>query len=55
MSSGTDLSRWTSHEISAVANALNTIPRKTLGWRTSAEALNEYLKLSQQPGAATIG
>ena len=52
---GTDLSRWSSQEIHAVANALNTRPRKTLDWRTPAEALNEYLKSSQQPSVATTG
>ena len=41
---GTDLARWNAQEIEAVANALNTRPRKTLGWKTPAEALNEYLK-----------
>lgn len=36
------------------ANALNTSwARKTLGWRTPAEALNEYLRISQQPSVAT--
>ena len=52
---GCDLSRWSAQEIHAVANALNTRPRKTLGWRTPAEALNEYLKSSQQPSVATTG
>ena len=52
---GTDLSRWTAEEIHAVANALNSRPRKTLGWRTSAEALNEHLRSLQQPGVATTG
>jgi IS30 family transposase len=41
---GTDLSRWTDRELQAVANTLNTRPRKTLGWRTPAEALNQYLQ-----------
>ncbi|WP_084669785.1 IS30 family transposase [Duganella zoogloeoides] len=44
---GTDLSRWSAHEIQAVANALNSRPRKTLGWKTPAEALDEYLKSAQ--------
>ena len=39
----TDLSRWTAREIDAVAHTLNTRPRKTLGWRTPAEALNKHL------------
>jgi IS30 family transposase len=52
---GTDLSRWSAQEIHAVANALNTRPRKTLGWMTPAEVLNEYLKSSQQPSVATTG
>ncbi len=50
---GTDLSRWTAEEIEAVANALNTRPRKTLGWRTPAEALDEHLRSLQQAGVAT--
>ncbi len=52
---GTDLSRWSARDIQAVANALNTRPRKTLGWKTPAEALEEYLKSAQQSGVATTG
>ena len=52
---GTDLARWTAEEISAVADTLNTRPRKTLAWRTPAEALNEHLRSLQQPGVATTG
>lgn len=44
---GTDLSRWSVREIQAVATALNSRPRKTLGWRTPAERLDEYLKMLQ--------
>jgi IS30 family transposase len=40
---GTDLSRHSIDDLAAVALALNTRPRKTLGWRTPAEALNDYL------------
>jgi IS30 family transposase len=40
---GTDLARHSADELAAVAAALNTRPRKTLGWRTPAEALDEYL------------
>ncbi len=50
---GTDLSRWSADEINAVAHALNTRPRKTLGWQTPAEALDEHLRSLQQPGVAT--
>lgn len=40
---GTDLSIHSADEISAVAAALNARPRKTLGWKTPAEALDELL------------
>jgi transposase, IS30 family len=52
---GTDLSRWSRDDIEAVAVALNSRPRKTLGWRTPAEALDEHLRSIQQAGVATIG
>jgi len=51
---GTDLSRWSDEEIQAVAAAFNNRPRKTLGWKTPAEALDEQLRLVQQAGGATI-
>jgi IS30 family transposase len=41
---GTDLSQHGTAELSAVAHALNTRPRKTLGWRTPTEALDLLLK-----------
>jgi IS30 family transposase len=40
---GTDLTRWSADDLQAVAAALNSRPRKTLGYKTPAEALNEYL------------
>lgn len=52
---GTDLSRWGDQEIQAIANILNTRPRKTLGWKTPAEALDQYLKSVQQFSVATTG
>jgi IS30 family transposase len=43
---GTDLCRHGPDELAAVAQALNTRPRKTLAWRTPAEALNNHLLAS---------
>ena len=39
---GTDLSRHTAIELDAVAHAINTRPRKTLGWKTPAEVLDQF-------------
>jgi IS30 family transposase len=41
---GTDLSAHSAEELAAVAAALNSRPRKTLGWKTPAEALDEWLR-----------
>ena len=50
---GTDLARWSAEEIEAVARTLNSRPRKTLGWKTPAEAFDEHLRSLQQAGVAT--
>jgi len=50
---GTDLSRWSNDDLEAVATAINSRPRKTLGWKTPAEALDEHLRSLQQAGVAT--
>lgn len=41
---GTDLGAHRASDLQAVALALNTRPRKTLEWRTPAEALDELLR-----------
>jgi IS30 family transposase len=51
---GTDLSRWSAEDIEAVAAALNARPRKILGWKTPAEALDEHLRSLQPAGVASI-
>jgi IS30 family transposase len=50
---GTDLSRHSRGDLDAVTLALNTRPRKTLGWKTPAEALDELLHSSHQASVAT--
>jgi transposase, IS30 family len=50
---GTDLTRHTAEDLAAVAATLNSRPRKTLGWKTPAEALDEYLRSCQQASVAT--
>jgi IS30 family transposase len=52
---GTDLAAHGADDLAAVAEALNARPRKTLGWRTPAEALDEILRLAQNDTVATTG
>jgi IS30 family transposase len=49
---GTDLSLWGPGYLDQVAAELNGRPRKTLNWKTPAEALNELL--SDSPPVASI-
>ena len=50
---GTDLSAHSTSALEAVALTLNTRPRKSLGWRTPAEAFDEHLQLAQMAVATT--
>jgi IS30 family transposase len=51
---GEDLAKFTAADLDNIAAELNARPRKTLGWKTPAQALNELLSDPQQPsGVAT--
>jgi IS30 family transposase len=50
---GTDLCGHSADDLAAVAIALNTRPRKTLGWRTPAEALDQLLRTTHIGRVAT--
>jgi IS30 family transposase len=52
---GTDLSRWGLDDLLAVQDALNSRPRKVLGWKTPAEALDDQLRSLHHTGVATTG
>jgi IS30 family transposase len=49
---GTDLSRYPEAELDAVAATLNSRPRKTLAWKTPAEALDAHLRLAEEARVA---
>ena len=50
---GTDLSGYHPEYLEFVANQLNTRPRKTLHWKTPAEALDELLSKPPSPPVAS--
>ena len=50
---GTDHARYTAEKLNAVAATLNTRPRKALGWKTPAEALQDHLLLLDNSSVAT--
>ena len=50
---GTDMGRYGGRELDAVAATLNGRPRKTLGWKTPAEAFHHLLSDAEATGVAT--
>ena len=49
---GSNLSGYSQDELDAIADRLNTRPRKTLGWRSPLEVCSEHLaRLTLQPDA----
>jgi IS30 family transposase len=50
---GTDLSMHSADDLAAVALALNARPRKTLAWKTPAEALDQFLQSPHADHVAT--
>ena len=50
---GTDHARYTAEKLNAVAATLNSRPRKALGWKTPAEALQDHLLLLDNSSVAT--
>ena len=51
---GTDLSVHSANDIAAVAMTLNSRPRKALGWKTPAEALEHYFRGAKRYVATTV-
>jgi IS30 family transposase len=50
---GTDLCSHTADDLAAVSAALNSRPRKIIGWRTPAEALDDHLRSVKHNSVAT--
>jgi IS30 family transposase len=50
---GTDLCSHTADDLAAVSAALNSRPRKIIGWRTPAEALDDHLRSMKHNSVAT--
>jgi IS30 family transposase len=50
---GTDIGRYSERELDAVAAALNGRPRKTLDWKTPAEALERLISSAHKASVAT--
>jgi transposase, IS30 family len=50
---GTNISRFAERELDAVATTLNRRPRKTLGWKTPAEAFEKLLSITRATSVAT--
>ena len=50
---GTDLSAHRATDLQAVAAALNSRPRQTLGWRTPAEAVDQLIRTTHDTRVAT--
>jgi IS30 family transposase len=52
---GTDISRWSTLELQAIADTINNRPRGILGWRTPAEAFADQLRSTQEATVASTG
>ena len=50
---GTDFTRYALVDLEGVAKTLNERPRKTLGFKTPAEAMNELLLIANTGGPST--
>ena len=55
MPKGTDLGPYSRRDLSHIARLLNNRPRKTLGWKTPAEAFADELAEFTQTVALEVG